>query len=146
MIPVRKLYKNFTGTGNYVFVFPAAYDTIQMMVKFTATDASDTLSVAALEKNAAGTVIEFVADGFPITGVIGTTGQIYLFDWKTPAMKVTFTQAGGAGSCEVFVKTFSNGLQDVDPGTTFTAAVDHSGAGSGMFETWGTGGSLLEGA
>ena len=90
MIPVRKLYKNFTATGNYVFVFPAAFDTIQLMVKFTGTDASDTLTVSALEKNAAGTVIEFVADGFPITGVIGTTGQIYLFDWKTPAMKVTF--------------------------------------------------------
>lgn len=146
MIPVRKLYKNFTGTGSYVFVFPASYDTIQMMVKFTATDASDTLSVAALEKSPAGAVIEFVADGFPISGVIGTTGQMYMFDWKAPAMKVTFTQAGGGGSCEVFVKTFSYGLQDSDSGTKFTAGIDHSGAGSGMFETWGTGGSLLEGA
>lgn len=35
MIPVHKLYHNFTSTDSYVFAFNAAYDTIQVMWKFT---------------------------------------------------------------------------------------------------------------
>jgi hypothetical protein len=125
MIPVHKLYHNFTTTDDYVFAFNAAYDTIQVMWKFTGTDASDTLAFAALEIDPTSTVavpadpIQFVPDGTPIAG--NSTQQIILFDWKAPALKITFNQVG-AGTCQVFVKTFSYGLADANSPSQFVSA------------------------
>lgn len=124
MIPVHKLYKKFTSSDSYIFVFNAAYDTIQLMVKFHSTNANDILTVSALEIDPDSTIaapqdpVEFVADGFPIEG--DDHSQIYLFDWKAPAMKVDYTK--GTGNVEVFVKTFSYGLADATSPSQFTDA------------------------
>ena len=90
------------------------------------SDAAYSLAFAALEIAPNSTIaapvdpIEFVPDGTPITG--DKTQQIIMFDWKAPALKVTFNQAGGSGSCQVFVKTFSYGLADANSYTQFTSA------------------------
>ena len=149
MIPVHKLYHNFTTADDYVFAFNASYDTIQVMWKFTGTDAADTLAFAALEIAPTSTVavpvdpIQFVPDGTPIAG--DSAQQIILFDWKTPALKITFNQTG-AGSCQVFVKTFSYGLADATSNTQFKSApeVTNGMLASGKFGfAAGIGGNTL---
>jgi len=145
MIPIRKLYHSFTTSSSFVFAFPAAYDVIQMMWKFTGTDANDTINVQALERRPDGTVLEFEVATFPHTGATppaGSTGeQIALFEFKVPAIKVTYVLVG-AGSCEVMVKAFNLGLQDSDTGTKYPSATAQT---DGMFATWGAGATLGEG-
>ena len=126
MIPVHKLYHEFTGNDDYVFAFNASYDTIQVMWKFTNAIATDTLEFSALEIDPASTVaapldpIAFLADGGSIGG--DSTKQMILFDWKAPALKVTFSRPSGTGTCQVFVKTFSYGLADATSPSQFTSA------------------------
>ena len=126
MIPVHKLYKKFTSSDSYIFAFNAAYDTIQVMVKFTHAVAGDKLTVSALEMDPDSTIdvpvdpIAFVAEGFPIAG--NSHEQIHLFDWKAPAMRVDYTKV--TGDIEVFVKTFSYGLADATSPSQFTSATE----------------------
>ena len=126
MIPVHKLYKKFTSSDSYIFAFNASYDTIQVMVKFTHAVAGDQLTISAIEMNPDSTIavpldpVAFVAGGFPAAG--DDHSQIYLFDWKSPAMRVDYTKA--TGDIEVFVKTFSYGLADATSPSQFTDATE----------------------
>ena len=133
MIPVHKLYKKYSlgtaSTESYVFMFPAAYDTIQVMWKFSgSTTNADKLHFAALEIAPTSTEavavdpIQFVPTGTPIAG--DSTQQIILFDWKAPALRISFERAhADVAVCEVFVKTFSYGLADANSLTQFNEVV-----------------------
>ena len=158
MIPIRKLHRKLAhGALEYTFVFPAAYDTIQVFMKWTnhAADGSKTgkLAFYAVDKGHDANQILLGVEGIG-TGLDSHDNglgekNIIMFDWKAPAMKAVLTQTAGVGadgvSVDLYVKTFSYGLENANSTTLYSTGQDNNWSGAGTSGFGNPAGTLTEG-
>ena len=161
MIPIRKLHRKLAhGALEYTFVFPAAYDTIQVFMKWTnhgdevdGATATGKLAFYAVDKGHDANQILLGVDniGTGLDSHDNGLGEknIIMFDWKAPAMKAVLTQAGvttAAGvSVDLYVKTFSYGLENANSTTLYSSGKDNNWSGAGTSGFGNPAGTLTEG-
>jgi len=158
MIPIRKLHRKLAhGATEYTFVFPAAYDTIQVFMKWTnhEADGSKTgkLAFYAVDKGHDANQILLGVDniGTGLESHDNSLGKanIIMFDWKAPAMKAVLTQTAGGGadgvSVDLYVKTFSYGLENANSTTLYSSGKDNNWSGAGTSGFGNPAGTLTEG-